>query len=331
MRTFALHEPATLDEALATLRRVGRAGRAIAGGTDLLPLMRSGVAGAGMPEPSDLVDLSRVSTLSGLRVSDQGLWIGAGTTLAEIVESPEIRRGWPLLGAALSGIASPEVRAVATLGGNINQRPRCWFFRGREFDCLKKGGDVCYAVEGHNRYHAIIGGHLCFIIHPSDAATALLALDAQAHIASSGGQRQLPFSEYFVSPRQNLLSETVLRPDELLVGVAVPRLAAGARTVWRKLTDKDRNTWDFTLLSVAAVVVAEAGVWRDGRIVLGGVAPTPYRARVVEEALAGRDIRAAVGDAVARLATVARPMRDNRYKVPLVQTLVEDALLDVLR
>ncbi len=331
MKSFALHEPKTLDEALVLLQQLGPTARPLAGGTDLLALMRGAVAGHGMPYPTDLVDLSTVAGMSGIHVSADGVAIRAGTTLAEIAESPALREGWPLLVDAVGGIASAEVRATATLGGNINQRPRCWFFRGREFDCLKKGGDVCFAVEGHNRYHAIIGGHLCFIIHPSDTATALVALDARARIASVEGERWVPFGDYFVSPRQNLLSETVLREGEVLVEVVVPPVPAGARTVWRKLTDKGRDTWDFTLLSVAAVVVAVDGIWEDGRIVLGGVAPTPYRARVVEEALAGKDVRRALAEATERLRSVARPMRDNAYKVPLVQTVIETALLDALR
>lgn len=330
MKAFQLHEPKTLHDALSTLSRLGPGARPLAGGTDLIPIMRGGVAGLGMPAPTDLIDLSTVTELSRIQATADGLAIGAGTTLAEIIESPAVRRGWPLLGAALAGVSSPEVRAVATLGGNINQRPRCWFFRGREFDCLKKGGDVCFAVEGHSRYHAIIGGHLCFIIHPSDAATALLALDARARIASIEGERWVSFSEYFVGPRENLLGETVLRADELLIEVVVPPSPEGARTVWRKMTDKGRDMWDFTLVSVAAVVVAVEGVWRQGRIVLGGVAPVPYRAEIVEEALAGRDIRQVVSEATDRLKTVARPMRDNAYKVPLIQTLVESALLEAI-
>lgn len=330
MRAFALHEPATLDEALALLARLGPSARALGGGTDLLPLMRGNVAGAGMPEPTDLVDLSTVARLARLEAGPEGLVIGAGTTLVEIMESAEVRRGWPLLAAALGGVASSEVRALATLGGNLNQRPRCVFFRGREFDCLKKGGDVCFAVEGHNRYHAILGGHLCFIVHPSDAATALLALGARARIASAAGHRWVPLDEYYVGPRQNLLAETVLEPGELLVEVVVPPRPAALRAAWRKMTDKGRDTWDFTLVAVAVAARVVEGVWEDGRIVLGGVAPVPYRARVVEEALAGRDVRGAAARAAATLATLARPMRHNGYKVALAQTLLEDTLLATL-
>lgn len=330
MKAFRLHEPTTLDEALYLLRSLGPTARPLGGGTDLVPLMRGGVAGRGMPYPTDLVDLSAVTGMSGIRTSADGATIGAGTTLAEIIESPELRRGWPLLVEALAGIASPEIRAIATLGGNINQRPRCWFFRGKDFDCLKKGGDVCFAVEGHNGYQAIIGGHLCFIIHPSDAATALVALDARARIASAEGERWVAFSEYFISPRQNLLNETVLGCNELLIEVVVPPLPVGARTVWRKMTDKGKDTWDFALISVAGVVVAVDGVWKSGRIVLGGVAPTPYRAHIVEDALAGKDVRRALSEATECLRSVVRPMRDNAYKVPVVQTLIESAILDAL-
>jgi xanthine dehydrogenase YagS FAD-binding subunit len=330
MRAFALHQPETLDEALTLLHRFGRTGRPLGGGTDLIPILRGAVAGAGMPAPTRLVDVSRVSGMSGIRINAQGAVIGAGTTLVEIIESAELRHGWPLLVDALAGVASPEIRAIATLGGNLNQRPRCWFFRGREFDCLKKGGDVCFAVDGYNRYHAIVGGHLCFIVHPSDAATALLALDARARLACVDGERWVPIAEYFVGPRENLLAETVLRDDELMVEVVIPPMPTGARSAWRKMTDKGQDNWDFTLLSVAAVVVADHGVWRGGRIILGGVAPVPYRARMLEETLAGKEVRAAVTEAMERFRTVLRPMRDNAYKIPLLEALIETTLADAL-
>lgn len=328
MRGFALHQPRTIGEAVAILHELGSEARPLAGGTDLVAgIMRDTVVGKGMPYPGHLVDLSTVHGFTGIAVTDDGLRIGAGTTLAEIVESVEVRRRWPLLAAAAAAVASPEIRAVGTLGGNVNQRPRCWFFRGKDFDCLKKGGDVCFAVEGDNRFNAIVKGELCFIVHPSDTATALVALDARARIASPSGERIVPFAKYFIGPREDLLRETVLAPDEVMVEVLVPEPPTGARMAWQKVNEKNQPTWDFAVVSVAALVVEEGGVWRDGRIVLGGVAPVPYRATVVEEALAGRPIREAAPDAAARIRSVTRPMRHNGFKVALAQALVERVVL----
>ncbi|HWE34244.1 MAG TPA: FAD binding domain-containing protein [Solirubrobacteraceae bacterium] len=331
MREFTLHQPSTVDQAIALLSEHGTAARPVAGGTDLVAgVMRDQVVGSGMPYPSHLVDLETVDSIAGIRVDDGEAVIGAGTKLFEIAESSALASDWPMLTAAAAEVASPEIRAIGTLGGNLHQRPRCWFFRSKDFDCVKKGGDICFAVNGDNRYNAILGGRLCYIVHPSDLATVLLALDARAVVASPSGRRMVPFDEYFVGPEQDLLRETVLGPDELMCGVIIPQPPHRACQVWHKLNDKGRQTWDFALVSVAAVVVAPDDVWQTGRIVLGGVAPVPYRAHVIEQALAGRDIREALPDALAALRAVARPMRRNGYKLKLAETLIERALLSTL-
>lgn len=334
MRSFTLHEPASTQEAVAELASHGAEARPLGGGTDLVAgVMRDQLIGSAMPYPTHLVDLTTVEELSGFQIEDDGsVRIGATTTLAEIASAPELAEGWPLLAAAAGEVATPEIRALGTLGGNIHQRPRCWFFRNKDFDCIKKGGDICFAVKGDNRYNAIIGGHLCFIVHPSDLAMALVALNAQARIASPGqaGLREIPFDEYFVSPREDLVRETVLGPDELLAEVVIGPVAPNARHAWQKLNDKGQPTWDFALVSVAATITARDGVWEDGRIVLGGVAPVPYRATVLEEALSGQDIRSALPDAIAELRALARPMRHNAFKLRLMETLVERTVLRAL-
>lgn len=331
MRAFRLHEPATVGEAVDLLERHGTRARPLAGGTDLVAgIMRDQIVGKGMPYPSDLIDVMRVPGLAGIRVGPDGATIGAATTLIEIAESAELARRWPLLTGAAAEVASPEIRAIGTLGGNIHQRPRCWFFRSRDFDCAKKGGDICYAVKGDNRYNAILGGALCYIVHPSDLATALLALGATARVASSRGERTIPFDEYFVGPDVDLLRETVLDPDELLVGVTVPPAADGTRQAWQKINEKGRPTWDFAVVSAAVSMIVEGGVWRGGRIVLGGVAPVPYRARVVEEALEGRDVREAIAEAVSAVGRVARPMGHNGYKVQLIEHLLDRVIVGAL-
>jgi len=287
------------------------------------------VTGKGMPLPSALVDITTIPELRGVKTGPNGLTIGAATTLSELIESAEVQRTIPLLSESAKSVASPLIRNFGTLGGNINQRPRCWFFRGEDFACYKKGGDFCYAVTGDNTYHAIIGGELCYIVHPSDTATALLALNASATVAAAGGARDIAFDNYFHGPREDVLTETVLKPNELMTEVTIPTPAAGTRMAWTKL--KDRQVYDFAIVSVAvAFTVDGAGKWADGRVVLGGVAPVPYRAAVVESALKGQDVRATAKQAAAQIRTVARPMSLNTYKVDIAQSLIERTLLQAL-
>jgi xanthine dehydrogenase YagS FAD-binding subunit len=282
-----------------------------------------------MPLPSALVDITVIPDLRGIKATTGGISIAAATTLTELVDSPEIQKTIPLLAEAARSVASPLIRNFGTLGGNINQRPRCWFFRGEDFACYKKGGDFCYAVTGDNTYHAIIGGELCYIVHPSDTATALLALNASAKVASPSGVRDVAFDTYFHGPREDVLTETILKTNELMTEVSVPTPPHGAKMAWTKL--KDRQVYDFAVVSVAvSFAVDGAGKWTDGRVVLGGVAPVPYRAVVVETALKGQDVKAAAKQAAAQIRTVARPMSLNAYKVDIAQTLIERTLLQAL-
>src|SRR3989338_12336 len=304
MKSFELYEPKTVREAVGVLVKFGNKARPLAGGSDL-------VAGG--------MDLTTIPQLKGIKADARGATIGANTTLTEIVESKELKDRFPLLTEAAQSVASPLIRNYGTLGGNINQRPRCWFFRGKDFDCYKKGGDFCYSVSGDNRYHAIICGELCYIVHPSDTATALLALNAQAKIAGPAGERMVPFDNYFVGPRQDILNESVLKPEELLVEVFIPTPAPGTKQAWSKL--KNREVYDFAIVSVAAAFAVQNDTWVDGRIVLGGVAPVPYRATAIENQLRGKNIKASVKQAAAAIRTVARPMSMNAYKVDLAQNL----------
>jgi xanthine dehydrogenase YagS FAD-binding subunit len=330
MRSFRLHEPATVDEAVAALTRLGPAARPLAGGTDLVAgVMRDQIVGPAMPWPADLVDIGTIHDIDGITPDAEGITIGAGTTLVDIAESPEVRRAWPMLAQAAGEVASPEIRAIGTLGGNLHQRPRCWFFRSRDFDCIKKGGFVCYAVKGDNRYNAIVDGHVCFIVHPSDLGVALLATGGLARVASARGHRTVAMDDYFVSPTDNLLTETVLAPDELLLDVHVPRPPAATRQVWLKVNEKGLRTWDFAIASVAAIATVDHGHWISGRIVIGAVAPVPWRAAVVEAALAGRRIAEALPDAIDAFRAATRPMRDNAWKVEVAAVALEDALRSV--
>lgn len=329
MKRFELYEPSSVSEAVGILSKFGNKARPLAGGSDLVAgIMKDWVSGDGMPLPDALVDLTTIPQLKGIRVDASGATIGANTTLTEIIESKELAERFPLLTKAAASVASPLIRNFATLGGNINQRPRCWFFRGKDFNCFKKGGDFCYSVNGDNRYHAIIGGESCYIVHPSDTAVALLALNARAKIAGPSGERTVPFDDYFIGPRADILRENILKADEILTEVFLPAPAAGTRQVWSKL--KNREVYDFAIVAVAAAFQADNGNWTDGRVVLGGVAPVPYRATVIENQLKGKNIQASIRQAAAAIRTVARPMSMNAYKVDIAQTMVERTILSGL-
>jgi len=329
MKSFELYEPTSVSDAIGMLNQFGATAKALGGGSDLLGgVMKDWVTGKGMPIPVQVVDLTTIPDLKGIKMGSDGAHIGATTTLTELIEHKDLQAQFPVLTQAALSVASPLIRNFGTLGGNINQRPRCWFFRGEDFACYKKGGDFCYAVTGDNRYHAIIGGELCYIVHPSDTATALLALNAQAKISGPGGERMVPFDQYFHGPREDVLTENVLKPNEIMTEVFIPTPAAGIKQAWTKL--KDRQVYDFALTSVAAVFTLDGGTWKDGRITLGGVSPVPYRAQVVEDALKGKDVKASIKQAAAQIRTVARPMSLNAYKVDIAQGLVERTVLQAL-
>jgi xanthine dehydrogenase YagS FAD-binding subunit len=329
MKTFELYDATTVEEAVELLEKYGATSKLVAGGSDLVTgVMKDWVHGPGMPYPEVLIDVTTIPELHGIAKANGGLKIGTATTLTDVIESEDVRSGWQLLADAAFSVASPLIRNFATLGGNINQRPRCWFLRGENFPCYKKGGDFCFAVTGDNTYHAIIGGELCYIVHPSDTATALLALNGKTTIASPSGRREIAFDDYFIGPREDVLRENILQHNELMVDVQIPSLAANTKMAWIKL--KDRQVYDFALTSVAVVATVEGGVWQEGRVVLGGVSPVPWRATAVEQALAGKDIAATVKTAAALIRNEARPLSNNAYKVDIAIGLTERAIMSLV-
>src|SRR6266508_3594732 len=330
MKGFELYDATTVQEAIDLLRKnTDRAVKVVGGGSDLVGgVMKDWVTGRGMPIPEVLIDLTTIKELTGIRIANDGTTIGAATTLTDIVDSKDLQGKLPLLVKAAESVASPLIRNFGTLGGNINHRPRCWFFRGEDFNCYKKGGDFCYAVTGDNRYHAIIGGELCYIVHPSATATALMAINASAKITGVNGDKTVSFDEYFTGPRVDVLRENILKPGEFMTHVTIPAPAGGTKFGWSKL--KDRQVYDFALTSVAISFTLDGGNWKDGRVVLGGVAPVPYRAKVVEDALKGKDVKATAKAAAAQIRTVARPMSLNSYKVDVAAGLIERTLLDAM-
>lgn len=329
MKSFELYDATTVEEAVALLDQYGPAAKLVAGGSDLVTgIMKDNVTGPGMPYPEVLIDVTTIPELHGIEVADAGLRVGTATTLTDVAESTDIQNSWGLLSDAAVTIASPLIRNFGTVGGNINQRPRCWFLRGQHFACYKKGGDFCFAVTGDNRPHAIIGGELCYIVHPSDLSTALLALNGSATIAGPDGRREVAFDDYFIGPREDVLRENVLEHNEIMVDVKVPELGSNTNMAWIKL--KDRQVYDFAVVSVAVVANIADGVWQDGRIVLGGVAPVPWRATVVEEALAGNDVESTLEQAISLIRDEARPLSNNTYKVDVAIGLTQRAIRNAM-
>jgi len=306
------------EEALKHLQTPGSAVHA--GGTDLLGCLRDGVFAV-----DKVVSLSRLDGLRGIRpLRDGSLRIGAMTSIAELAANETVRKSHPGLAQAASDVASPQLRNQGTVGGNLCQRPRCWYFRG-DFHCAKKGGAMCYSVDGENRYHAILGGGPCYIVHPSDTAPMLQALGASVRLAGPDGERTVRLEEFFQLPSDNLEGENVLGPGELVAEVLVPP-ASGTRSAYRKV--RERGSWDFALASVALALRFEGERVSAAGVVLGGVAPVPWRAVAAEKALAGQPLNPATAKAAAEAAVEgAEPLAQNGYKVALVRGIVEESLL----
>jgi xanthine dehydrogenase YagS FAD-binding subunit len=317
---FDYARPTSLRQAIKQLTAAGA--RVHAGGTDLLGCLRDGVFATGK-----VVSISGLSDLRGIkRSSDGGLTIGSLTTLSQLATDSTVLREYTALAQGALSAASPQLRNQGTVGGNLCQRPRCWYFRG-DFHCLRKGGDVCYAVDGQNHFHCIFGGDACYIVHPSDTAPTLLALDARVRITGANGSRMIPLESFFVPPSEDVTRENVLTPDEILTDVILPAPASNQRSSYRKA--RAREAWDFALAGVALCVrTRNTGEIERARIVLSGVAPIPWRVPEAEAALTGKRINKETARLVASLCVKdAQPLEHNHYKVSLVRGLVEEALL----
>jgi xanthine dehydrogenase YagS FAD-binding subunit len=280
---------------------------------------------------------TRVVNLKGIRGLDKiesdgkgGLRIGALVTLTQLEESPLVRRSFPGLAEAAHSVGTAQIRNLGTVGGNLCQRPRCWYFRLEEVICLKKGGTECYAATGENKYHAIFGGGPSYIVHPSDLAPMLLALDASVNVAGADGKRTIPLDKFFTLPADgNLRRENVLKNEEIITDVQIPASKFAAHSTYLKF--KERDSMDFAMSAVAAAVALGANqTVSEARIVLGGVAPIPWRVPKAEAALAGKTMSKQLLVEVAAIALQgAEPLAKNAYKVPLTQTLVRRALARV--
>ncbi|TVR61317.1 MAG: xanthine dehydrogenase family protein subunit M [Spirochaetaceae bacterium] len=320
MKRFSFAAPASVDDAVRLLAEHEDA-RLMAGGVDLVHEMKRGIR-----SPSLLVHIAGLPQLEGITLNDGRLEIGALTKIAALESDELVIEHAPLLAAAAREVATPQLRAMGTIAGNILQRPQCWYYRDPDSFCLRKGGEHCHAVAGDNRYHAILGGGPCHIVCPSDLAPALLALGASAVVSTAGGsERRVPLSELFVGPRVDPHNEHALSHGEIITRLDLPS-SAGLPNAFLKA--RERTAWDFALSSVSALCeTGPDGVVRRARIVLGGVAPNAWDAAEAAESLVGRPLGDdAIDAAAAASVRGARPLRDNAYKVELTRRLVKKAL-----
>jgi xanthine dehydrogenase YagS FAD-binding subunit len=318
---FAYIRPKSLAEAVAQLR--SPKARIHAGGTDLLGCLRDGVFGA-----EKLVSIAHLDQLKGIdRTPEGGVRIGTLTLIAELAGIDILRQSYPALARGAAEVASPQLRNQGTLGGNLCQKPRCWYYRG-EFACLRKGGNKCYAYDGESQYHCIFGGSICFITHPSDTAPALVAYDAVIRVAGPNGFREVPAEKFHILPEENVENETVLKPEEIVTDVILPPPRPGMRSSYRKV--RARGSWDFALAGVALALKFRGDAVEEARVVLSGAAPIPWRSREVEEHIIGKRLD---GETAARAAEAAvknaQPLKHNAYKVTLFRGMIEEELLKI--
>lgn len=318
MRSFSYQRATTFSEAAQLLGRPNA--QPLGGGTDLLVCIEEGIAA-----PSTLVDLRSIEGSDAIAtLAGGGLRIGAAARVHEIATHPQVRQRFPALAQACDIVGSPALRHMGTIGGNLCQRPRCWYLR-RGIPCLKNGGTSCPARDGENQYHAILDAGPCFIVHPSDPAVALTALDAEVELVGSDGVRTLPISSFYALPRDRIEQETVLRPGEVVSAVVVPEVFAGGPQLYRKLMQ--RGAWDFALVSIAAARRRDSAV----RLVLGGVAPRPWRVSesVEEDVASGGLDEDSIGALAERALYDAEPLSKNGYKVSLAASLLRDAMREL--
>jgi xanthine dehydrogenase YagS FAD-binding subunit len=323
MPQFELYQPDTLDNALKLAKQLNGKGWIMAGGYDSLDWFKDRVK-----RPEAVIDLSGIAALKGIRETPEGLEIGALTTLTELELNEIVRSKYSLLASAAGRVASPQIRNVGTVGGNLCQDTRCWYYRGG-VDCYRAGGNSCFAdsPQGQNREHCLFGANRCIAVSPSDVGTAAVALDASMVIRGESGERVAPAEEFFIGPAIDITRMTSLKPGEILTAMRIPQEWAGATFYFEKVTD--RATWDFALVSIAAAMVLEGDVVKKIRLACGGVECVPRRLKVVEEVVTGSarnaDVAALAGKSAVQGATT---FNFNHFKIPLMENLVRRAIRD---
>ena len=321
MQNFSYVNATSIEQVPSLLGRSWDDAVVMAGGTDLLGEMKDFAA-----VPRRVVNLKSIEGLDYIRQDDAALSIGALATLTDVLDNGSVSTDYPILHQAVSVIASPQIRNMATLAGNILQRPRCWYYRSEDFPCLKKGGARCYAVGGVNTYHAIFGSGPSYIVHPSDAAPALMALDATVKIHGPRGGNEVVLDEFFTLPEMNIRRENILRPNEIVTELTIPKPEANSKGMYLKV--RERDSIDFALVSLAAQMTVVNGTCERASLVFGGVAPVPWRAIEAERYLRGRRITESRAESAAEAAVEdAKPMPHNGYKVEIAKNLVRQAVM----
>jgi xanthine dehydrogenase YagS FAD-binding subunit len=325
MPAFELFQPATIDDALNLLDQYGSKAWVLAGGLDSFDWLKDRIK-----KPQYVVDLSQVKELRGIRPLDGGgLEIGAMTTLTEVIRDPRVKEKFGLLAQGAELAASPQIRNQGTLGGNVSQDARCWYYRGG-WKCYRAGGNICFAdtPTAINREHAILGADRCVAVNPSDSAPALIALEAKMVIRNKKGERVVEAEDYFINPGIDITRMTVLEPGDLLTAIRIPGTWAGAHFYFEKV--RDRQVWDFPLVNIASAAKLTGNQIDGIRIAVNGVAAHPLRLKEVEAAIAGKPRDAATADMAGQMAVQgAQPLRYNGYKVPLMRNLVKRAIRGV--
>jgi xanthine dehydrogenase YagS FAD-binding subunit len=323
MKTFANKNPQTLEQAVSFVlqaRKDGQTPSVVGGGSDLLGMVKEFLI-----KPDVLVNLKTVKGLDQVAPMAGGVNIGGLITLDTLGSHPLMRSQYSVLAEAAETVATPQIRNVGTLAGNVCQRPWCWYFRNG-FPCLKNGGDTCFSIVGDNRFHAIFGGGPSYIVHPSDTAPALVALEAKFRIVGPSGERVVPAADFFVLPQKDATKENVLAADEVLAGVQLPPAHAGRRSTYNKVLD--REAWTHAVVSAAVVLDMDKEVCRKASIVLGGVAPIPWRLPNVERLLTGQRITPELAAKAGEEAIVgAQKLSKNAYKLPMTKALVRRTVL----
>jgi len=318
---FELFQPATIDDALRLLERYGADALVLAGGLDSMDWLKDR-----LKRPKVVVDLGQIKELRGIREVNGGIEIGATTPLTEVVKHPVVRDKYSLLMQAAELVASPQIRNQGTIGGNVSQDTRCWYYRGG-WTCYRAGGNICYAdtPTAVNREHAIFDADRCVAVNPSDTAPALVALDAQRVIRGPRGERVVNAEDYWIGPGIDITRMNVLQPNELLTAIRIPATMAGAQFYFEKV--RDRQVWDFPLVNVAAAIKPNGGNIGEARLVVNAVAATPKRLKNVEAYIAGKPRNEETASAAGQMAVEgAQTLRHNGYKVPLMRNLVKRAV-----
>jgi xanthine dehydrogenase YagS FAD-binding subunit len=321
MPAFELLQPNSIADAQKLLEQHGRDAWVLAGGLDSFDWLKDRIK-----KPKVVVDLSGIAELRGVRTAAHGIEIGAMTTLTEIVRHPLIKEKYGLLAESAELVASPQIRNQGTIGGNLSQDARCWYYRAG-WPCYRAGGNICYAdtPEGRNREHAILHADRCVAVNPSDSAPALIALDAKFVMRTPNGERVVDAEDFFVGPDIDITRLHILQPGDLLTAIRIPSAWAGAQFYFEKV--RDRNVWDFPLLNVASAMVVSGGRIERVRIAVNGAAARPLRLKSVENAVVGKPANATTGEMAGRMAVQgALPLQFNGYKIPLMRNLVKRSI-----